>query len=33
MRLAADLAVFANLLAITQTKNQSPIQELALTQR
>jgi hypothetical protein len=33
MRLAADLAVFACLLAITQTKNQSPIQDLALTQR
>jgi hypothetical protein len=33
VRMAADMAVFASLLAITQTKNQSPIQDLPLTQR
>lgn len=33
MRMAADMAVFACLLAITQTKNQSSIQDLPLTQR
>ncbi len=31
--MAADMAVFSCLLAITQTKNQAPIQDLPLTQR